>query len=70
MSSLVLVTGITGKQGGSVAQALLRHGHRVRGLTRNPGSDRARELTDQGIEMVKGDFDDPDPEPDTNSGEL
>lgn len=52
----VLVTGITGKQGGSVARALLAHGHRVRGMTRNPGSDVAHALTALGAEMVRGDF--------------
>ncbi len=59
MSKLVLVTGITGKQGGAVAHALVQSGHRVRGLTRNPTSDRASALTAQGIEMVAGDFSNP-----------
>ena len=55
---LVLVTGATGTQGGAVARELLRRGYLVRGLTRNPRSDRALALADLGAEMVKGDFDD------------
>ena len=55
---LILVSGATGRQGGAVARELLSRGYRVRGLTRNPDSERARQLTGLGIEMVKGDFDD------------
>ena len=55
----VLVTGVTGKQGGSVVRALLDYGHRVRGLTRNPDSEKARLLEENGVEIVKGDFNDP-----------
>lgn len=54
----VLVTGATGTQGGAVAQELLARGYIVRGLTRNPESDRARTLQNLGVTMVKGDFDD------------
>ena len=54
----VLVTGATGTQGGAVARELLERGYHVRGLTRNPDSDRARALADLGAEMVRGDFDD------------
>jgi uncharacterized protein YbjT (DUF2867 family) len=56
----VLVTGATGKQGGSVVRALLDYGHRVRGLTRNPDSEKARLLEEEGVEIVKGDFNNPD----------
>lgn len=55
---LVLVTGVTGRQGGAVAKELLSRGYSVRGLSRNPGSERAQQLAGLGIEMVKGDFDD------------
>ena len=55
---LILVSGATGRQGGAVARELLSRGYQVRGLTRNPDSDRARRLADLGVEMVKGDFDD------------
>ena len=56
----VLVTGATGKQGGSVVKALLDYGHRVRGLTRKPESEKAMSLEEEGVEIIKGDFNDPD----------
>ena len=59
-SQLVLVMGATGKQGGAVARALLAHGHRVRGMTRDTGSTAAQALAALGAEMVRGDFADPD----------
>lgn len=55
---LILVSGATGTQGGAVARALLERGFRVRGLTRDPDSEEARALSAQGVEMVRGDFDD------------
>ena len=57
---LILVSGATGRQGGAVAKELLSRGYRVRGLTRNPDSERAQQLAGLGIEMVKGDFNDMD----------
>ena len=57
-AKVVLVTGATGTQGGAVAKELLNRGYRVRGLTRNPDSERAKALADRGAEMIKGDFDD------------
>jgi len=54
----ILVTGVTGRQGGSVARALLAARYRVRGLSRNPESERADTMTALGVEVVKGDFDD------------
>nr|XP_061801944.1 nmrA-like family domain-containing protein 1 [Nerophis lumbriciformis] len=59
-SRVVVVTGATGQQGGAVARELLKRGYLVRGLTRNPNSDRARALMALGAHMVKGDFGDPD----------
>ncbi len=59
-SRFVLVTGATGQQGGAVVQALLANGHRVRGLTRNTTSAAALRLAAQGVEMVAGDFTNPD----------
>ena len=54
---IVLVTGATGAQGGSVARHLLRRGRfAVRALTRNPESDAARELRELGAETVRGDL--------------
>src|SRR2546428_12055392 len=37
----ILITGVTGNQGGAVAQALQGSGFRLRGLTRKPESERA-----------------------------
>ncbi len=57
-SQIVLVTGATGSQGGAVARELLRRGFAVRGLTRNPNSNRAKAMSSIGVEMIRGDFDD------------
>src|SRR4029077_4596960 len=54
----ILITGVTGKQGGAVAQALQGRGFDLRGLTRNPDSERAVVVARQGIDVVKGDLDD------------
>ena len=54
----ILVTGVTGQQGGAVAQGLRGMGFHLRGLTRKPESERAAALAHQGIEVVKGDLDD------------
>jgi len=54
---IVVVSGITGCQGGSVARALLDDGRwRVRGLTRNADSEKANELRSQGVEIIQLDF--------------
>jgi uncharacterized protein YbjT (DUF2867 family) len=55
-SKLVLVTGATGKQGGAVARHLLRRGHRVLALTRNPESEKALQLARLGATLITGDF--------------
>lgn len=56
---LITILGVTGTQGGSVANRFLSHaGWRVRGLTRNPGSAKAKEWGRRGVDMVKGDYDD------------
>jgi len=54
----VLVIGATGNQGGSVVKALLPKGHKIRTITRNPDSDTAKKLIDQGVEVFKGDLTD------------
>ena len=54
----ILITGVTGHQGGAVAQALQGSGFRLRGLTRKPESERAAALARHGVEVVKGDLDD------------
>jgi uncharacterized protein YbjT (DUF2867 family) len=53
-----LITGVTGNQGGAVARALQGSGFRLRGLTRRPESEQAAALARQGVDIVKGDFDD------------
>jgi uncharacterized protein YbjT (DUF2867 family) len=40
----ILITGVTGQQGGAVAQALQGKGFHLRGLTRTPDSQRAAAL--------------------------
>jgi uncharacterized protein YbjT (DUF2867 family) len=55
----VLVTGATGRQGGAVIRKMLPGGWKLRALTRNPGSQAARDLKQRGIEIVQGDLDDP-----------
>jgi uncharacterized protein YbjT (DUF2867 family) len=56
----ILITGLTGHQGGAVAQALQGKGFHLRGLTRKPDSERAAALTRSGVDVdvVKGDLDD------------
>ncbi len=58
-SRTVLVTGISGHQGGHVAHHLLARGHRVRGLSRDPDSPRLNAIRSLGAEIVAGAFDDP-----------
>src|SRR6266436_6702046 len=58
MSRTILITGVTGHQGGAVAQALQGSGFRLRGLTRKPESERAAALARHGVDVVKGDLDD------------
>jgi uncharacterized protein YbjT (DUF2867 family) len=54
---MILVTGATGAQGGSVARYLLNDGNfAVRALTRNINSDKARKLEQAGAELAEGDF--------------
>jgi uncharacterized protein YbjT (DUF2867 family) len=52
----ILVTGATGPHGNAVARALVADGHRVRALTRDPGSSRAAQLASIGAEPVGGDL--------------
>ena len=54
----ILITGVTGHQGGAVAQALQGSGFRLRGLTRKPESEQAAALASQGIDVIRGDLDD------------
>jgi uncharacterized protein YbjT (DUF2867 family) len=54
----ILITGVTGNQGGAVAQALQGTGFYLSGLTRKPDSERAAALARHGVDIVKGDLDD------------
>jgi uncharacterized protein YbjT (DUF2867 family) len=54
----VLVTGATGRQGGAVIRHMLPKRWKLRALTRNPGGHAARDLADQGVEVVQGDLED------------
>src|SRR5260370_33011779 len=54
----ILITGVTGNQGGAVAQALQGTGFHLRGLARTPDSERAAALARHGVDVVKGDLDD------------
>lgn len=56
----VLVTGVTGQQGGAVARHLQARGIPVRGLTRDASGARARALAARGAEMLEGDLEDRD----------
>jgi len=56
---VVLVTGATGRQGGSVLRHLqAQGGWKLRVLTRNPIDAAARRLATEGVEVVKGDLED------------
>lgn len=55
----VLVAGATGRLGGPLADRLVERGHRVRALTRAPGSAAADRLRDRGAQVVAGDLVDP-----------
>ncbi|EOA85123.1 uncharacterized protein SETTUDRAFT_172074 [Exserohilum turcica Et28A] len=56
---IIAVTGATGSQGGGVINVMKKTpGWRVRAITRNPDGDAAKKLAKEGIEVVRGDFDD------------
>ena len=56
---IVLVTGATGRQGGSVVSHMLEQGWRLRALTRDPASGAAQALSRRGVDVVRGDLEDP-----------
>jgi uncharacterized protein YbjT (DUF2867 family) len=58
-NKLILVTGVTGRQGGAVFRSLRRKGFAIRAMTREPEKREARDLTGEGVEVVRGDMDDP-----------
>ncbi|MCI4372555.1 MAG: NmrA/HSCARG family protein [Thermoplasmata archaeon] len=51
---IFVVSGATGKQGGAVTRSLLKRGHSVRALTRDPA--KASNLRTLGAEVVEGDL--------------
>jgi len=55
---MILLTGITGNNGGATATALLAKGVTFRALVRD--LDKAAAWADKGVELVKGDLDDAD----------
>ncbi|XP_019619300.1 PREDICTED: nmrA-like family domain-containing protein 1 [Branchiostoma belcheri] len=60
MAKLITVFGATGSQGGSVANALLEdQDFKVRAVTRNASSDKAKALQEKGAEVVVASMDDP-----------
>ncbi|XP_066294357.1 nmrA-like family domain-containing protein 1 [Branchiostoma lanceolatum] len=60
MAKLITVFGATGTQGGSVANALLEdQDFKVRAVTRNASSDKAKALQGKGAEIVQASLDDP-----------
>jgi len=58
---IIAITGATGAQGGGLARAILNDktsAFSVRALTRNPNSDKAKQLAALGAEVVTADVDD------------
>ncbi|MFB7655124.1 MULTISPECIES: NmrA/HSCARG family protein [unclassified Streptomyces] len=58
LDETILVLGGTGRQGGAVARELLRRGHTVHALVRDPDKAQARQLREAGAVLVRGDMDD------------
>ena len=59
MVPILTVVGATGAQGGSVVDAALKAGvYKVRAITRNTSSEKAKALAARGVEVVKADLDD------------
>jgi uncharacterized protein YbjT (DUF2867 family) len=54
---MILLTGITGNNGGATANALLERGVKFRALVRD--LDKASAWADKGVELVQGDLNDP-----------
>lgn len=60
MSKLLVVVGATGGQGGSIIDRFLKDPEfKIRGITRNTESNRAKALLSKGIEVVAANSDDP-----------
>ncbi|XP_066294640.1 nmrA-like family domain-containing protein 1 [Branchiostoma lanceolatum] len=60
MAKVITVFGATGTQGGGVANALLQDpDFKVRAVTRNASSAKAKALQERGAELVEASYDDP-----------
>lgn len=58
-TKLIVITGVTGVQGGSVARLFAQDPNwRVRGITRQPDRPSNASLREAGIELVAGNYDD------------
>ncbi|MGI8637196.1 MAG: NmrA family NAD(P)-binding protein [Segetibacter sp.] len=60
---IIVVFGATGAQGGGLAYAILNDSNSefaVRAITRDANSDKAKQLAQEGAEVVTADIDDPD----------
>ena len=58
---IIAIVGATGAQGGGLLRAILADPDgpfTARALTRNPGSDRARDLASRGVDVIEADLDD------------
>jgi uncharacterized protein YbjT (DUF2867 family) len=59
MSPIITVISTTGVQGGSVVDAALKSGiYKVRAITRNINSDKAKALAARGVELATADLND------------
>ncbi|ORY07001.1 hypothetical protein BCR34DRAFT_570901 [Clohesyomyces aquaticus] len=59
-AKLIVIIGITGNQGSSVASTFLSDPRwKIRGLTRNPDSAASKALSEKGVQMVVADLHDP-----------
>lgn len=56
----IAVTGVTGKQGGSVFRHLRKRGFALRALVRDPEKPEVRALEGSRVEIFRADFDDPE----------
>src|ERR1700733_6035357 len=59
MAKLAVIVGATGGQGSSVVKALLKDpSYKIRGITRNPSSEKGKALSAQGVDVVAADLND------------
>lgn len=56
----VFITGATGQQGGAIARNLSGKGIQLKALLRNTESSKANALRSAGVEVIKGDLNDPE----------